>query len=559
MFLGVETMGYWCGWLPVAGAMVTVALVHSVAVAKTAQEVNQIAEAITVRINFPATSNRGTGNGSGILLQKNGDVYTVLTAAHVVKSKPENQLKITTNDDRQYAVIPGSMRSYNGDIDLAVVKFRANGNYKLAELGDSNKLAGGMELYVGGFPVPTTVITESTFVFREGKVTANSKRVYKDGYALLYSNDTLPGMSGGPILNESGQVVGVHGKGDREQETRAKTGFNAGIPIARFADIAMDLGVNLGTETRVARTVQSPTVTADDYFISAGQKNEQGNYQGALIDYDKSINLNPNYSFAYNNRGILKDQLNDIPGALADYNKAITLDPNNANAYSNRGLLKDEKLNDTSGALADYNKTITLDPNNAIAYSNRGNLKANKLNDIPGALADYNKAIALDPNNSISYYNRGSLKNNKLNDIPGALADYNKAIALNPNNAIAYSNRGLLKKNKLNDVPGALADYNRAITLNPNDASAYISRGILKAEKLDSTPGALADFNKAITLDPNNANAYQNRGVLKHLKLNDTPGAITDLRQAAKLHRQQGHTKGLQSALEVLRLIGATE
>jgi hypothetical protein len=44
-----------------------------------------------------------------------------------------------------------------------------------------------------------------------GQVTANRKRVFKDSYALLYSNDTLPGMSGGPVLNSEGKVVGSHG------------------------------------------------------------------------------------------------------------------------------------------------------------------------------------------------------------------------------------------------------------------------------------------------------------------------------------------------------------
>jgi hypothetical protein len=40
----------------------------------------------------------------------------------------------------------------------------------------------------------------------------------------------------------------------------------SGIPIARFADIASGLGVETGTST--TRTVQSPTLTADDYFVS---------------------------------------------------------------------------------------------------------------------------------------------------------------------------------------------------------------------------------------------------------------------------------------------------
>jgi tetratricopeptide (TPR) repeat protein len=446
-------MGYFGSWLPTTVGVVTaVALVQNVALAKTSAEVNQIAQAITVKIGI------GTGNGSGMLLQKNGDVYTVLTAAHVVNGRAEGQLTITTNDDQQYRVVAGSVRKYQGDVDLAIVKFRSSKSYKLAELGNSNKLAGGMDLYVAGFPAPTQVITESVFAFQRGQVVANSKRVFKDGYALLYDNKTLPGMSGGPILDEAGKVVGIHGKGDREQETRVKTGFNAGIPIARFADIAGSLGVETGTA--VARTVQSPTLTADDYFVSANQKYNTGDYREALINYDRAIALNPNYASAYYNRGLLKqDQLNDPQGALADYNKAIALKSDLIEAYSNRGVLK-YQMNDPQGALADYNKVIALKPDDAITYNNRGNLK-DDLNDPQGALADYNKAIALKPDFATAYSNRGNLKD-KLNDPQGALADYNKAIALKPDFAAAYYNRGILEKIKLNNPRSAIQDFRQA-------------------------------------------------------------------------------------------------
>jgi S1-C subfamily serine protease/lipoprotein NlpI len=438
--------------------MAAVVLVQNVALAKTAREVNQISQAITVKIGS------GKENGSGVLLQKNGDLYTVLTAAHVVKDQAESRLVITTNDDQQYRLVAGSVRRYQGDVDLAIVMFRSNKIYKLAELGNSNLLQGGVDLYVAGFPAPTSVITESLFVFQRGQVVANSKRALKDGYGLIYDNKTLPGMSGGPVLDETGQVVGIHGKVDREEETSAKTGFNVGIPIARFADIAGALGVETGA--RVVRTVQSSTLTADDYFVSARQKNENGDYQGALADYNQAIALKPDDAYAYLGRGILKyEKLNDVQRALADYNQAITLKPDYLLAYTNRGILKDEKLNDVQGALADYNKAIALDPDYALAYNNRGILKDEKLNDDRGALADYNKAIALKPDYANAYYNRGLLRTGELNDVRGALADYNKAIALKPDYANAYYNRGLLKRDKLNDAQGSITDFRQAAKL----------------------------------------------------------------------------------------------
>ncbi|OCQ97929.1 hypothetical protein BCD67_02005 [Oscillatoriales cyanobacterium USR001] len=56
----------------------------------------------------------------------------------------------------------------------------------------------------------------------------------QDGYALIYNNITQPGMSGGPVLNEEGQVIGIHGQGD--QRNGIKSGLNLAIPIKRFLE-----------------------------------------------------------------------------------------------------------------------------------------------------------------------------------------------------------------------------------------------------------------------------------------------------------------------------------
>jgi tetratricopeptide (TPR) repeat protein len=77
------------------------------------------------------------------------------------------------------------------------------------------------------------------------------------------------------------------------------------------------------TVTDVPLIVQNPTLTADDYLNSASEKNKNGDYRGALIDYNRAISLDPNAANAYNNRGLLKDEkLNDPQGALIDYDQA---------------------------------------------------------------------------------------------------------------------------------------------------------------------------------------------------------------------------------------------
>jgi tetratricopeptide (TPR) repeat protein len=493
------------------------ALIQPLASAKSAVEVGRIAKAVTVEIKEIGKSRAG----SGILVQRQGDVYTVLTAGHVVNRGAAFTLK--TADGQVHKSIANSVKLSGNNIDLSVLKFRAAKNYTLAKIGSSNSLEALSPIYVAGFPESTYAIEAGVINITEGKVVGNATKGNANGYSLIYSNTTFRGMSGGPVLNEAGELVAIHGQGDRDgkEGEGEKTGRNLGIVVERFGTVALAMGVQL--DQRVAVLPQSQGLNATDYFFRSLRKDDGDDYQGALADYNQAITINPKFSEAYNNRGILKkDKLNDIKGALADYNQAITINPKYPGAYSNRGILKESKLNDIKGALADYNQAITINPKFSIAYNNRASLKVDKLNDIKGALADYNQAITINPKFFTAYYNRGSLKVEKLNDIKGALADYNQAITINPKYSGAYNNRGNLKKGKLNDIKGALADYNQAIIINP-------------------------EFSEA----------YNNRAVLKALKLNDRTGAIQDFRQAARLFREQGNAQYYQLAIEQLQRLGA--
>jgi len=168
--------------------------------------------------------------------------------------------------------------------------------------------------------------------------------------------------------------------------------------------------------------------TAKDYFDSALDKDEANDYYGAIADYSKVIELNPNYSDAYKNRGNSKDNLKDYYGAIADYTKAIELDPNNSAAYFLKGYSKNS-LKDYYGAIADYTKSMELDPNNSdIIYFYRG-VSKNSLKDYSGAISDYTKAIELYPNNATAYNNRAASKY-FTNDLKGACEDAKKSASL---------------------------------------------------------------------------------------------------------------------------------
>ena len=182
---------------------------------------------------------------------------------------------------------------------------------------------------------------------------------------------------------------------------------------------------------------------------------------------------------AYFKTGVSKQKLKDYKGALEDYNKAIQLNPNDFNAYSNRGADKFE-LKDYKGAIEDYTMAIQLNLNkadNSEFYFNRGAAKAS-LKDYEDSITDFTKATQLNSDNSRAYLNRG-LSKAELKDYKGSIKDFSKAIKSNPNYFAAYCNRGLSEA-ELKDYNKAIKDYNKALFLQPNYIDVYKARAEAK-------------------------------------------------------------------------------
>ena len=62
-----------------------------------------------------------------------------------------------------------------------------------------------------------------------------------------------------------------------------------------------------------------------------------------FADFDLALSLQPNYSYRYASRAFAKNHFGDIDGAVEDYEKAVEIDPNDAVAQNNLGLLLEQK------------------------------------------------------------------------------------------------------------------------------------------------------------------------------------------------------------------------
>ena len=405
---------------------VSIALVQTqVAFALSSGQVAKIAKQITVLIDSSAP-------GSGVIVKRSGNTYTVLTAAHVVTSK--NKAEIVTPDGKRYQLNYSTVKPLPG-VDLATFQFTSSNNYPVAKIGNSDQSPEGTITYVAGFPkAKASSISSSIYNFTDGKITANASRPLKDGYALLYSNLTLPGMSGGPVFNEKGELIGVHGRGDEADiETSkinpeiayVKSGFNLGIPINTFLRLSAKSGVDVGMTPPLEKVGTAPK--ADDFFIQGVDKQRKGDNKGAILAYNKAIKINSSYAGIYYNRGNARSALGDKQRAIADYTQAIKINPNDAGVYYNRGIDR-SALGDKQAAIQDYNQALKINPNYADAYYNRGNARS-ALGNKQGAIEDYTHTIRINPNYADAYYNRGNARYD-LGNKQGAISDFQQAAKL---------------------------------------------------------------------------------------------------------------------------------
>jgi tetratricopeptide (TPR) repeat protein len=222
-----------------------------------------------------------------------------------------------------------------------------------------------------------------------------------------------------------------------------------------------------------------------------------------VIDMGEQIlKLDPTHSIAraktalsYNIRSIDLHSARDYDKAIAESNRAIELDPNNAKYYHQRAECYHEKK-DYDQAISDRTCAIELEPTNGYYHQQRG-VTYHWKNDYNQAMANYNRAIELEPNNALYYYSRGLIYRSK-EDYDRAIADYTRAIELEPNNPKYYYARSISYHQK-KDYDQAVADDTRAIELVPDKGEYFYSRGLTYKARGDRA-AARRDFQRAVEL-----------------------------------------------------------
>lgn len=322
-----------------------IAIVHSqIALASKAQ---QVADQFTVLIR-----DNGGQLGSGTLLAKEGNTYYVVTADHVPINKKEYNIVILnkTRNQKQYRVNYDRIIKLQ-NVDLAILPFESQEEYTIPNRGNSQSVVRGEIIYVSGYSTDSSL--NSSLHVVEGRISANPENssANEDRNNWYYTNLTTDGMSGGPILNSQGHLIGIH-RGNKAEVIPdgmpTQTGFKRGIPIHILLELVPKHSFEKGNEQLNQRKYREAIADfslalrfnpkfADAYLGLSrayfGMENygeASRNVSSAIDNYPKTAN-NPQLAEAYRLRGAIFVEQKNYREAEKNYQQAIQFNSNDAN------------------------------------------------------------------------------------------------------------------------------------------------------------------------------------------------------------------------------------
>ncbi|MFM2061809.1 MAG: hypothetical protein RLZZ507_1479 [Cyanobacteriota bacterium] len=475
-------------------------------------KVDNIAEQITVKIDSDSDNN----DGSGVIVAKQGQTYYVLTARHVVENQDKYQ--IITPDDQKYSLQPNNITLLE-NADLAVVQFTSNQTYQVATIGNYNFYASPW-IFVSGFPAKQNLSQrlltagENHFL---GESAIKDQSSFSQGQELLNTNISYRGMSGAPILDTNGWVIGINTASETEYPTNQKgevvefsAGFSLGIPIKEF--LRQETKTKIKPEWLKVETERpdflntqaeelikhqlfnlvEPAKDADAFaWLNYGnQLWRSKRADEAIRAFDRAIEIikaQPNfdkqyYALAYYGKGLAFRFNFKYPEAIKAFEQAIQIDPQLWQAWRGRGdILWQQAFN------KDGDSTSVLEKYSEAAKSYQQAIRIIEIN-----CKEINcKLFRLHTKLGYTY--------EKLGNYQDAIAAYTEAIKINPKSPEGYSGR-VRAYQEQGKYAEAIADYTTIIKIDPNNFSAYINIGLIKYEQGDK-PAALKQWQEAFNIN----------------------------------------------------------
>ena len=252
----------------------------------------------------------------------------------------------------------------------------------------------------------------------------------------------------------------------------------------------------------------------------------QGSFQEALNSSKVLVKNYPTEATLFNIRGACFAELKQFDDAIINYKKALNINPNYAKAHFNlAGTFQDlERLND---AVKSYECALQIEPNYAEAHNNLGNVFKD-LNQIEDAVNCYRRAVSILPNYIEAYYSLG-ITYQDLGELDNAVENFKVVLNLRPNFAEMHNNLGVVLQ-QLSQYESAVNHFKKALKIKPDFIEALKNLGNVFTD-LNQNDAAVEVYQKAISVNPNYHEAYYCLGISLH-KLEKFEDAAKSYKQA---------------------------
>jgi serine protease Do len=178
--------------------------------------IKQKAKEITAKISLKGNEVKYSASAS--IIGKNKNKYFVLTNSHVVRGLQEvgsesQGIQIKTHDGQIYIAHIDKKIEFQ-KYDLALLWFESDKSYTIPTLSDSQQIKAGDSLFVSGFKCKENGACNEDYRFTSGQAFIDILKLepLNAGYQIGYTNQIEKGMSGGPILDGSGKLIGINGR-----------------------------------------------------------------------------------------------------------------------------------------------------------------------------------------------------------------------------------------------------------------------------------------------------------------------------------------------------------
>ena len=216
-----------------------------------------------------------------------------------------------------------------------------------------------------------------------------------------------------------------------------------------------------------------------NYFNLGSLYVKLNDYDLALINFQKTVNLNKKFFQGYNNLANIHKKLKNTEKSIKFFKKAIELNPNYINALYNLAIVYFE-IGKYEESTIYYKKVLKINPKHIAALNNFG-LLLKSIKKYDDALKCFKKIIYIDNNFLKAYNNIGNISL-ELGDIKTAIVNYKKVIELNPDNFISYKNLLAAYENS-----NQIENYKKVLKLSkkrfPNEKILRFYTGILSFRK----------------------------------------------------------------------------